>query len=742
MASFQPIPMTTAYAISTNDKVVVGTAVDGTAVEWTNGVLSPLLVPSGGSFDGQPLAVSADASVIVGVFNTGLLGVGGQAFRWTAKTGAVPLFDASRVPYSYASGVSADGSVVVGGMGTDFTMAQPFRWASGTATIIAPGALPSAGEFGIGRFNDLGVSADGKVVSGTIAAGLFQAFRWDGTLTYLSDQSTFQSTATAISPDGTAVIGKRSTTPNGGETGDFLWTSSGVTSIGPYQNGADSPNSASLGGTYVVGGQNDRLAAGSAFIWQESTGRQDLKTFLLQQDPGLATALSGWTLLTATAITPDGHTMIGDGEATAFGPNEQWIAQLDSSSPPPPPTSGGSVTSLQISTLSPVYSQSITLTATVSPALGANGTPTGSVTFADRSVNLGAARLNNGVAVLAVGSLPVGSDAITASYGGDSNFDPSTSPGVNVAVQRDGTSIVVTTSNNPAAIGAPVTFRAVVSAIAPGAGTPTGRVTFKDGATILGSGTLAGGMATFSTSSLPLGPHAVAAVYDSDPDFLGSTSAPLVQTISAVIHVTRTTLVGAPVVSSYGQKVKLTATVVGTTPFSGLPTGTVTFRDGLTVLGIVPLRNAQAVLTTTSLPSGINGITAIYSGDSSFSGSASLVWIETVGNVPTRIRATTSRRVSVLGHSVTFSTTVSAIGRIKTVPTGSVSFWDGFALLGTVDLTAGKASFKTSLLSAGTHSIRVTYNGQIGFSSSSTSVRQTVKQPKNSIAKIVSRLLG
>src|SRR5207249_12223372 len=54
---------------------------------------------------------------------------------------------------------------------------------------------------------------------------------------------------------------------------------------------------------------------------------------------------------------------------------------------------------------------------------------------------------------------------------------------------------------SPSVYGQSVTFTATVTATAPGAGTPTGTATFKDGLTTIGTGTLAGGSATFSTAT-------------------------------------------------------------------------------------------------------------------------------------------------------------------------------------------------------------------------------------------------
>jgi hypothetical protein len=450
--------------------------------------------------------------------------------------------------------------------------------------------------------------------------------------------------------------------------------------------------------------------------------------------PGIPT---GWVLNTAVGINDSG---VVAGMGTDPTGQSHGYLLYTASSPPPPPLTATS-TSIDASASSVVYSQQVTLTATVSPVPGGSGTPTGSVTFDDGSVALGAAMLSNGTAVLPVSSLPVGSDAITASYSGDASFLESSSSAVNVSVQRDGTSIVVSSSTDPSGLAQAVTFTAVVSALAPGTGTPSGTVTFRDGGAFLGTGMMAGGIASFSTTDLSLGSHAITAVYAANANFLGSTSAALNQSVNAVINATRVALTGTPTVSTFGQRVVLTASVIPVSPLIATPTGTVTFRDGLAVLGVVPLGSAQASLTTMSLPPGVNEITAVYSGDPSFSGNTSPVLIETVASLPARTRASTSRRVSQLGHPVTFFATVSTTGRSKTIPTGSVSFWDGFALLGTAELTAGKASFSTSLLWVGTHEIRVTYNGQVGFSTSSASLKQTIKQPKARVSRIA-RLLG
>src|SRR5262249_53533571 len=64
--------------------------------------------------------------------------------------------------------------------------------------------------------------------------------------------------------------------------------------------------------------------------------------------------------------------------------------------------------------------------------------------------------------------------------------------------------------------------------------TPTGTVTFYEGATALMTSTVFyPGRATFSTTSLSTGSHSITAAYSGDTLFLPSTSPPLVQVVSA-----------------------------------------------------------------------------------------------------------------------------------------------------------------------------------------------------------------
>src|SRR5205085_3126342 len=115
------------------------------------------------------------------------------------------------------------------------------------------------------------------------------------------------------------------------------------------------------------------------------------------------------------------------------------------------------------------------------------------VTFLDGAQALGTAALDGpspGHAVLTTAALGAGDHSLTATYGGTSGLAGSTSGAVTQHVGSAQTATVVTASPSPSVFGRPVTFTATVSAVAPGAGTPTGTVVFTDGATQIGSAPL------------------------------------------------------------------------------------------------------------------------------------------------------------------------------------------------------------------------------------------------------------
>jgi len=347
--------------------------------------------------------------------------------------------------------------------------------------------------------------------------------------------------------------------------------------------------------------------------------------------------------------------------------------------------------------------QTVTFTATVTSQYG--GALTGSVTFKQGSTTVGTVSLSNGQALYATTYTNTGTRSITAVYSGDGNNQGSTSGVLKQVVNSlpAATTMALVTSGTPSFINRPVTFTATVtSTYGP---IPDGElVTLNDGSTTLASVPLAGGVATHTTSSLKAGNHTIKATYAGDPTFKSSTKS-ITQVVN--LYPSSTSVSSSLNPSTYGQGVTLTAMVTATAP--GAPTGTVAFKNGTTSLGTATLNTSGlATLTKTNIPAGTDSITAVYNGDAETAKSTSAALVQTVNPAVTSTTITSSLNPSKVGQTVTFTAKVTSP---TTVPTGTVTFMDGTTGLATVNLAGAKASYSTTTLGAGSHSITAVYNG-------------------------------
>jgi hypothetical protein len=186
-----------------------------------------------------------------------------------------------------------------------------------------------------------------------------------------------------------------------------------------------------------------------------------------------------------------------------------------------------------------------------------------------------------------------------------------------------------------------------------------------------------------------------------------------------------------------GEPVTFTATVSNPAAAAPTPSGTVTFWD-FTYHDLTPVittlasnvsldANGQASVTTSDLAAG-NGylgnhwITATYNGDASFpAGSATLV--QKVHASATSTILTSSPNPSAPGETVTFTATAT-LG--PAAPTGMMTFEEGSNVLAQIPLSGGSASFDTSSLSPGDHTITATYQSDTLFALSSGSTIHSV----------------
>ncbi len=202
------------------------------------------------------------------------------------------------------------------------------------------------------------------------------------------------------------------------------------------------------------------------------------------------------------------------------------------------PVGVGTTTTLCSSDNPATVGECITFTATVTAADCTS--PTGTVAFFDGATPLGTVSLvvHHGVAraVLSISTLSAGTHAITAVYNPADGYAASTSEVINEVINKIATTTCLTLSDDSSTVvGESITFVATVSAACD---TPGGVVTFRDGNTVLGTGTLyvvcGVAQATFTTTALSLGTHTITAVYEGTEKFAASTSDSLL--INVVEH--------------------------------------------------------------------------------------------------------------------------------------------------------------------------------------------------------------
>jgi hypothetical protein len=258
-------------------------------------------------------------------------------------------------------------------------------------------------------------------------------------------------------------------------------------------------------------------------------------------------------------------------------------------------------------------SQSTTCTTSLTGATS----PTGFLTwtYTGPASGLLASGAPLGVSQTGFAGFPVGVYTLTVAYSGDTANSPATgSTHVTIIKSTPGAStFVLISSPNPSVYAQTVTFTATFSGLNPA---PTGTVQFVDGGTVIGSSSLSGGVATFSTQSLAVGAHLVVALYSGDGNYNGVSSNTDNQAVNpASVTVT---VSGVPNPSGYTQNV--TITVQLTPPPGGVvPTGSVTITDGSTTLGVVNLNGSGGgTLNIATLSVGNHAIVGAYNGDTNY----------------------------------------------------------------------------------------------------------------------------
>ena len=325
---------TTARAVSADGFVAAGYSDIGglgsyQAFRWTEQTGIARIVPY--VWASQAYSIDADGSSIAG-WQVDMQGE--QAFLWIEPDTVIPLGDLPGGDfYSAGGGISGDGKVVVGTSKSqpgDHYNLEAFRWTAETG-MVGLGYLPG------GRYTyATGVSGDGRVVIGKGPSDTmgWQGYRWtaeDGmvALAPISGPA-IPNEAYAVSWDGSVVVGWMS--------GQFLeasrWTEDeGFVGLGDLPGGEEYSIAYAVNADgSVVGGTSaavyNDILFNYAFIWDEQHGMRAVHEVLA--DLGIDT--TGLLLAVVYGISADGRTLV----ITGYNESQEitsWIAYLGNPCP-------------------------------------------------------------------------------------------------------------------------------------------------------------------------------------------------------------------------------------------------------------------------------------------------------------------------------------------------------------------------------------------------------------------------
>jgi hypothetical protein len=361
---------------------------------------------------------------------------------------------------------------------------------------------------------------------------------------------------------------------------------------------------------------------------------------------------------------------------------------------------------------------------------------------------------NDDIATMSTYYWDAGTYTVTAVFTGNVDYEGSTSNVVTQVINKDSSSVEVTSSLNPSEVEESVTFTATVS---PGLIIPasaeeisieakksplTGTVEFYDGATLIGSGELdENRVATYTTADLLAGERSITAVYGGNKNYIGSTSSVYTQTVYK--HESATEMEAAPTTVIVGELYKITTTLSSPyqagsvsvqTPIDPMESTLVYYRNGIYHYDIpVGLLTSNVMWVYAYEPAGTYTYSAKYLGNDLYAESDSNVVTIVVNKAESSTTLVSGLNPSIYGDNVTFTATVassvlidavSAQGQAFNPLSGDVVFKNGLQTLGSVTMDEnGVAVFTTSsfALDAGNHTITAEFAGNEYLNGSASS---------------------
>lgn len=390
----------------------------------------------------------------------------------------------------------------------------------------------------------------------------------------------------------------------------------------------------------------------------------------------------------------------------------------------------------------PQAGQPVVFTADVSVVEPGVATPEGVVTFLLDGVYIGEATTSAGSASITLPSATVGGHSITATFTDGTRFAESSSS-LDFGVVQGATALALSSDANPTVFGQDgATVTAEISVQAPAAGVPSGTVDFSVDGVFVASQPVSAGTASLALGDRAVGDYTVTAVYSGDVEFSGS-SAELVQSVQPAA--TALVLSADKAETTFGEELTLSAALSVVAPGGGVPTGTVTFFADDAEIGSAALNadgTGAGLAVDGTLTVGARSLTAVFTGDASFSGSTSVALPHTVilADVLVTLDVDAS---SLLGNPTEFVATVVPVDATAHVPSGFVQFAADGVPLGAPVLLADagnaarsarsaeqSASMSTDTLTLGEHVITAQYLGDAGFAAVAGSAADHLVKPQ------------
>jgi len=285
----------------------------------------------------------------------------------------------------------------------------------------------------------------------------------------------------------------------------------------------------------------------------------------------------------------------------------------------------------------------------------------------------------------------------------------------------DPTTLLVTPSNYMPFGGQTITLTANAYSKA---GIPSGNVTFYlDGASIGSAALDSTGAATIQTPGLSRGQHNLYATYPGQAGFPPTIAVEVIIWVQA--YQSQMTLASSENPNVQIQPIVITANV---TSLDGPPTGNVAFSEpsiGANYGGAAIDSSGDASVTITNLSLGQHKIFAYYAGSDNWFPSSAYLTQTVLAIFPDQETLSATPAASNVGQTVTFTAAVTSpySGPPYGTLSGNIAFTNGTAPLASVPLNAnGTATFVTSTLARGAHTITASYPGTNLYAPATSSV--------------------